>query len=77
MLKGHCLYVLITTLGHVKLNKLIDTQVIFIVTLKKKRVMMPSDIISAETGGLCKKLMLDFHEIRVDKDSKLTLHGPL
>eukprot|EP00972_Heterocapsa_arctica_P045759 6752809-Heterocapsa_arctica.AAC.1 len=32
---------------------------------------------SAETRALCKKFMQDPHEIRVDEESKLTLHGLL
>merc|ERR1712137_784833 len=32
---------------------------------------------SAETRALCKKFMQDPHEISVDEESKLTLHGLL
>merc|ERR1712232_1376150 len=32
---------------------------------------------TTETRGLCKKFMQDPHEIRVDEESKLTLHGLL
>eukprot|EP00434_Breviolum_minutum_P033491 symbB.v1.2.029637.t1/scaffold3271.1/size66959/2 len=39
--------------------------------------MMFSATMSAETRALCKKFMQDPHEIRVDEESKLTLHGLL
>jgi ATP-dependent RNA helicase UAP56/SUB2 len=54
-----------------------DIQQIFIETPKKKQVMMFSATMTAETRGLCKKFMQDPHEIRVDEESKLTLHGLL
>merc|ERR1711966_25941 len=38
---------------------------------------MFSATMTAETRGLCKKFMQDPHEIRVDEESKLTLHGLL
>merc|ERR1711935_933593 len=41
------------------------------------QVMMFSATWAAETRGLCKKFMQDPHEIRVDEESKLTLHGLL
>merc|ERR1712076_24602 len=62
------------------LDKLVmrkDVQQIFIETPKKKQVMMFSATMSAETRALCKKFMQDPHEIRVDEESKLTLHGLL
>merc|ERR1712032_746210 len=46
-------------------------------TPKKKQVMMFSATMSSETRGLCKRFMQDPHEIRVDEESKLTLHGLL
>mmetsp|Transcript_110392 Transcript_110392/g.216450 ORF Transcript_110392/g.216450 Transcript_110392/m.216450 type:complete len:203 (+) Transcript_110392:1-609(+) len=39
--------------------------------------MMFSATMSAEIRTLCKKFMQDPHEIRVDEESKLTLHGLL
>merc|ERR1712076_343241 len=60
-----------------KLDMRKDIQQIFIETPKKKQVMMFSATMTAETRGLCKKFMQDPHEIRVDEDSKLTLHGLL
>merc|ERR1712232_374033 len=50
---------------------------IFMETPKKKQVMMFSATMTAETRALCKKFMQDPHEIRVDEESKLTLHGLL
>merc|ERR1712193_519135 len=52
-------------------------QQIFIETPKKKQVMMFSATFTDETRTLCKKFMQDPHEIRVDEESKLTLHGLL
>merc|ERR1712070_1323183 len=46
-------------------------------TPKKKQVMMFSATMTADTRALCKKFMQDPHEIRVDEESKLTLHGLL
>merc|ERR1712129_502770 len=60
-----------------KLDMRKDIQQIFIETPKKKQVMMFSATMSTETRGLCKKFMQDPHEIRVDEESKLTLHGLL
>merc|ERR1712190_541506 len=89
MLKDSCPHVLIGTPGRVlglsrdgdlKLDKLDmrkDIQQILIETPKKKQVMMFSATMTAETRGLCKKFMADPHEIRVDEESKLTLHGLL
>jgi len=54
-----------------------DVQQIFIETPKKKQVMMFSATMSSESRALCKKFMQDPHEIRVDEESKLTLHGLL
>merc|ERR1712194_504178 len=60
-----------------KLDMRKDIQTIFIETPKKKQVMMFSATFTDETRGLCKKFMQDPHEIRVDEESKLTLHGLL
>jgi ATP-dependent RNA helicase UAP56/SUB2 len=60
-----------------KLDMRKDIQQIFIETPKKKQVMMFSATMTAETRELCKKFMQDPHEIRVDEESKLTLHGLL
>merc|ERR1740127_337126 len=60
-----------------KLDMRKDVQEIFINTPKKKQVMMFSATFTKETRELCKKFMQDPHEIRVDEESKLTLHGLL
>jgi len=60
-----------------KLDMRRDVQQIFVETPKKKQVMMFSATMSSETRALCKKFMQDPHEIRVDEESKLTLHGLL
>merc|ERR1712194_538332 len=60
-----------------KLDMRKDIQQIFVDTPKKKQVMMFSATMTTETRGLCKKFMQDPHEIRVDEESKLTLHGLL
>merc|ERR1712078_235174 len=60
-----------------KLDMRKDIQLIFIETPKKKQVMMFSATMTADTRALCKKFMQDPHEIRVDEESKLTLHGLL
>jgi ATP-dependent RNA helicase UAP56/SUB2 len=60
-----------------KLDMRKDVQQIFMETPKKKQVMMFSATMTSETRGLCKKFMQDPHEIRVDEESKLTLHGLL
>merc|ERR1712137_1282279 len=60
-----------------KLDMRGDIQKIFVETPKKKQVMMFSATMTAETRTLCKKFMQDPHEIRVDEESKLTLHGLL
>jgi len=54
-----------------------DIQEVFTKTPKKKQIMMFSATMSSETRGLCKKFMQDPHEINVDDESKLTLHGLL
>merc|ERR1712127_1038211 len=60
-----------------KLGMRKDVQQVFIETPKKKQVMMFSATMSSEPRGICKKFMQDPHEIRVDEESKLTLHGLL
>jgi len=60
-----------------KLDMRKDVQQIFIETPKKKQVMMFSATMTTESRELCKKFMADPHEIRVDEESKLTLHGLL
>merc|ERR1712205_270683 len=60
-----------------KLDMRRDIQQIFMETPKKKQVMMFSATMTTETRALCKKFMSDPHEISVDEDSKLTLHGLL
>merc|ERR1712227_632722 len=54
-----------------------DVQNIFIGTPKKKQVMMFSATMNSEMRTLCKRFMQDPHEILVDDESKLTLHGLL
>merc|ERR1712060_423492 len=54
-----------------------DVQQIFIEPPKKKQVMMFSATMNSDARGVCKKFMQDPHEIRVDEESKLTLHGLL
>merc|ERR1712228_627659 len=93
MLKDDCPHVLIGTPGRVlglsrdgdlkcdkcldKLDMRKDIQQIFIETPKKKQVMMFSATMTSETRALCKKFMQKPHEISVDEESKLTLHGLL
>merc|ERR1711972_357501 len=60
-----------------KLDMRKDVQQIFIETPKKKQVMMFSATMSSDARAVCKKFMQDPHEIRVDEESKLTLHGLL
>merc|ERR1712157_310561 len=60
-----------------KLDMRKDIQQIFVETPKKKQVMMFSATMTPEIRGLCKKFMQDPHEISVDEESKLTLHGLL
>jgi superfamily II DNA/RNA helicase len=54
-----------------------DVQKIFIKTPKKKQVMMFSATISEETRSICKRFMQSPHEISVESEAKLTLHGLL
>merc|ERR1712070_1216491 len=60
-----------------KLDMRKDVQQIFLETPKKKQVMMFSATFTKETRELCKKFMQEPHEISVDQESKLTLHGLL
>jgi len=60
-----------------KLDMRRDIQQIFMETPKKKQVMMYSATMTTEIRGLCKKFMQNPHEISVDEESKLTLHGLL
>merc|ERR1711967_192186 len=60
-----------------KLDMRKDIQQIFVETPKKKQVMMFSATMATETREICKKFMQDPHEISVDQESKLTLHGLL
>merc|ERR1719155_351762 len=60
-----------------KLDMRRDIQQIFVETPKKKQVMMYSATMTTEIRGLCKKFMQNPHEISVDEESKLTLHGLL
>merc|ERR1712046_337078 len=60
-----------------KLDMRRDVQQIFIETPKKKQVMMFSATMTAESRQVCKKFMSEPHEISVDEESKLTLHGLL
>jgi len=60
-----------------KLDMRKDIQQIFMETPKKKQVMMFSATMTPEIRQLCKKFMSDPHEITVDEESKLTLHGLL
>lgn len=54
-----------------------DIQTIFISTPKKKQVMFFSATMTPEMRVICKKFMHEPHEIFVDSDTKLTLHGLL
>merc|ERR1712100_615012 len=60
-----------------KLDMRRDIQQIFLETPKKKQVMMYSATMTPDIRAICKKFMQDPHEISVDEDSKLTLHGLL
>merc|ERR1719373_800066 len=60
-----------------KLDMRKDIQQIFVETPKKKQTMMFSATMTTEIRALCKKFMQDLHEISVDEESKLTLHGLL
>jgi len=52
-----------------------DIQEIFVQTPKKKQVLMFSATMNKEIREVCKKFMHDPLEIRVQEESKLTLHG--
>merc|ERR1711966_285754 len=54
-----------------------DVQEIFMKTPKKKQVMMFSATLATEIRQVCRKFMQDPHEIFIDDESKLTLHGLL
>lgn len=54
-----------------------DIQQIFVKTPRKKQVMMFSATIGTETRVNCKKFMQTPHEITVESEAKLTLHGLL
>merc|ERR1739848_145777 len=54
-----------------------DVQEIFLKTPKKKQVMMFSATLATEVRAVCKKFMQEPHEIFIDDESKLTLHGLL
>merc|ERR1712023_22256 len=60
-----------------KLDMRGDVQKIFMETPKKKQVMMFSATMGTDTRAICKKFMTNPHEISVDQESKLTLHGLL
>merc|ERR1712124_235668 len=60
-----------------KLDMRKDIQQVFVETPKKKQVMMFSATMTQDIRALCKKFMQDPHEISVDQESKLTLHGLL
>merc|ERR1740115_385218 len=60
-----------------KLDMRKDIQQIFMATPKKKQVMMFSATMTKESREICKKFMQDPHEISIDDESKLTLHGLL
>mmetsp|Transcript_6636 Transcript_6636/g.11571 ORF Transcript_6636/g.11571 Transcript_6636/m.11571 type:complete len:435 (+) Transcript_6636:64-1368(+) len=54
-----------------------DVQQIFIKTPKRKQVMMFSATMGADTRTICKRFMQNPHEISVESEAKLTLHGLL
>jgi ATP-dependent RNA helicase UAP56/SUB2 len=58
-----------------KLDMRKDIQSIFMATPKKKQVMMFSATMNNEIRALCKKFMQEPHEIYIDSEAKLTLHG--
>jgi len=60
-----------------KLDMRKDIQFIFSYLPKVKQVMMFSATFTDDSREVCKKLMKDPFEIRVEEDSKLTLHGLL
>ena len=54
-----------------------DVQDIFKATPHEKQVMMFSATLNTEMRTVCKKFMQEPHEIFVDDEAKLTLHGLL
>merc|ERR1711871_316489 len=60
-----------------KLDMRGDIQKIFFETPKKKQVMMFSATMDKDIRDVCKKFMSEQHEISIDDESKLTLHGLL
>lgn len=62
-------------IDHLELRR--DVQQVFIKTPKKKQVMMFSATLSSDTRTICKKFMQTPHEILVESETKLTLHGLL
>merc|ERR1711988_1809875 len=54
-----------------------DVQEVFMKTPKEKQVMMFSATLATEIRQVCRKFMQDPHEIFIDDESKLTLHGLL
>lgn len=58
-----------------KLDMRADVQEIYFATPHTKQVMMFSATLSKEIRPVCKKFMQDPHEIYVDDEAKLTLHG--
>merc|ERR1711865_117419 len=60
-----------------KLDMRGDIQKIFMQTTKKKQVMMFSATMDKDVRDICKKFMNEPHEISIDDESKLTLHGLL
>lgn len=52
-----------------------DVQAIFKQTPHKKQVMMFSATMSPDVKDICRKFMNNQHEIFIDNEAKLTLHG--
>jgi len=52
-----------------------DVQEVFKATPHNKQVMMFTATLSKEMRGICKKFMHNPHEILIDNETKLTLHG--
>ena len=52
-----------------------DVQTIFKATPHEKQVLMFSATLSKDIRVVCKKFTQNPHEIYVDEDKKLTLHG--
>ncbi len=52
-----------------------EVQQIFFDTPHQKQVMMFSATMNAETQEICKKFMQNPFEVKIDDESKLTLHG--